>query len=157
MTAQTATQEAPDEDLEVILPPPGKVVIDGVECEVRHLRAREFFKLMGIVTNGIGPGLAQFRWNMDNREEMTGQLMAVLVMAIPEQLDQFLDLVASIVEPKGSVGENRRIRERLENPEIEDLLPIADAIITNERDNIWSLVGKARAYLERWKTTFASK
>jgi hypothetical protein len=156
MTDQTAsTATVPPEetlpDLEVILPLPTECTVGGIPVTVRHLRAREFFMLMGVLTNGLGPAMG----NMDfTGGDVEAKLLAALVMALPNSYDRFLYLCRDIVEP---VDERRasELRGYMENPEVEDLLPIVDAVIANEHENIESLLGKARAYLARWKTTFA--
>ena len=160
MTATTAaapvTEPEDDEteakDLETILPPPGEVEIDGVKCTVRRLKAREFFMVMGVLTNGLGPNLAEVRWEGDS-EEIQGMLMGAFLLAIPNAADDVIRLCQHLVEPQGDKKENQRIRLYMENPEVEDLLPVIDALIENEADSIRSLVGKAQAYLTRWRAT----
>ena len=157
MTAVTAAPsdeivEEPEKkpDLEVILPEPGKVTIDGVECTVRHLKAREFFMLMRVLTQGVGPNLMQIRFQGKTDEDMAGMVTGILLMAIPEALDDFMDLVQHLVEPV-DVANRSKVKAALENPEIEELLPIVDALILNEKDNFAALLGKGRAYLARWQ------
>lgn len=161
MTAVTAARrtrkraETPPDvpDLEVILPVPGECVLDGMECKVKPLKTREFFALMGIITTGLG-GSALQDLSAENSEELQGEIIGAVLVALPISVEPFLTLVKDIVEPVRK-EDAQRLRMYLDNPAPEDLLNVIDAVIYNERDNLWSLVGKGKAYLARWQKTFS--
>lgn len=163
MTAKTAsarrtraTKPEDEVDLEAILPNEQTVVLDGIECRVRHLKAREFFQLMGVVTSTLGPEAGTLFSQMGDadKEEFSGHLLGVVVATVPHAIDPLLRVLANLVEPLDGELEHD-VREYMKNPEVEDLFPIVDAVIENEKDNIWSLVGKAKTYLGKWKNVVA--
>jgi hypothetical protein len=150
-TAKNSTETAPD--LSVILPDRVEIEIAGVKCHVRHLKMREFFRVMGIVTNGIGPAVTQIRWNdAEDPEQMGAIMLSAFIMALPNQADEFIVLMRDMIEPVGGPEEMRKVHAHLLNPEVDDLFPVIDAIITNERENVYQLLGKARAYFTKWGT-----
>ena len=153
MTAMTAAP-AQDEDLAVILPEPTQLEIGGIRCDVKHLKAREFFQLMGIVTKALGPNVAQMRIQPGATAESLGaDLAVILAMTIPEQLEEFMRFCRSIVVPEDP-ADGDKLTEALENPEPDELLALIDALIENEKDNLYELLGKAKAYLAKWSKTF---
>lgn len=156
MTAETAEvaveEEVKKPDLEVILGVPGELTIAGIDCYVKRIKTREFFELMGVITTGMGGNIAQLGFDTDNQQEFGAQLVAALFVSLPNAVDPFLRLVRNIVKPQDD-QDARELREILENPELEDMMAIADCVIAQEQDSLWELVGKARAYAGRWKTT----
>lgn len=156
MTAQTAevTEKTEDKkpDLEVILPPEGELTIDGIDCYVKRLKTREFFQLMGIVTVGLGGNLSALNFDAENQEEYAAGLLGALLVALPQAVDPFLRLVRDIVKPQDDRKADE-LRDALENPELDDLLGIADVVVFQEQGTLWELVGKVKAYAARWKTT----
>jgi hypothetical protein len=155
MTATTAEKRKREElpDLEVILPPPGTCVLDGMECRVKPLKTREFFAVMGIITTGLGGGALQ-DMSAENADELRGEIVGAVLVALPVAVEPFLALVKDITEPVRK-EDAVALRQYLDNPAPEDLLVVIDCVIDNEKDNVWSLVGKAKAYLARWQKTFS--
>jgi len=134
-----------ERDLDLIVPPESSVVVAGHECRVKRLKSREFLALVGIVTRGIGPGLANIRLTGD---EAAQQLAGLLVLAIPNAVDEFIGFLMKIVEPVDPTRE-KDVREALVNPELELLLDLAGVIALQEKDDLQVLVGKAQAIWEK--------
>jgi hypothetical protein len=154
-TAETAWT-APEGDAELIVPEPELTEVGGIEVTIRHLKTREFLQVMGIITRGLGPAAAQLQTENATPEEMGALMAAALMQSLPASPEEFIRLLKMIVEP---VDQNRRVElmTYLNNPEIEDLLPIIDKVIENEVDNFVTLVGKARAYMARWKKMYSGR
>lgn len=149
MTAETAE---PEDDLEVILPSPTDLRVAGIECQLRRLKAREFFQLMAVLTNGMGPALSQMKLSTDDQEEFAGAMIGAFMVALPNAVDDFILLCDMIVIPKYDEDQGK-LKEAMRNPELDDLMHIVDCVIYNEQDDLYQLLGKARAYLGRWKNT----
>jgi hypothetical protein len=157
-TSKAAVEEVevPEKDFEEILPPNGQLVIDGVTCDIRPLKSREFFMLMSILTGAFGTGITSLdMFQGDDSDEMAAGLAGAFLTALPHQYDRFLALCSAMVVPIGTKEEQSRVVEVMENPDTEILLEIVDQVIEREKDNIWTLVGKARAYASRWQQTFS--
>lgn len=154
MTAKTATtrKTARKPDLDVILPQNVQMELNGIKCEVKRLKAREFFQLIGIVTNTLGANAAEIFGRMEEKkddDDFGAELVGVILVAVPLAMEPFLRLVRDIVEPLDK-ADTDELDEYLWNPEPGDVLDIIDGVLENEKDNLQSLVGKGRAYLSKW-------
>lgn len=157
MTAKTAEvvkgkTEEDKPDLEVIMPEEKQLEICGIPCYVKRVKTREFFALLGVITTGMGGNLGQLNFDTENQDEFGAQLLAALFVALPNAVDPFVRLVRDLVradDDKFAV----QLRDYLDNPDLDDLMEIADVVVMQEQNTIWSLVGKARAYAAKWKTT----
>jgi len=163
MTATTAEIEKPAKakarktaekkpDLEIILPDPADLTVGGVRCEVQHLKTREFFMLMGLVTSTLG-GDALSGLDSDDPDSLKTEVMGAVLVALPLALDDFLRLVKRVVTPVDP-ADAPVFNKAIDNPEPDEMLEIVDAIIENEGDNLWSLWGKAKTYLAKWQEKF---
>ncbi len=142
-------------DIEVIVDE-GEVVTlsSGLEINILPLKARQFFKLLKIVTHGAGAMI--FNLNIssnDSPEEFGAKLLAVIGFAIPDAEDEVVEFILSIVKPtkeksgrsltKSELAENKRLddelRTELYNPELEDLLTIVEAIVHREAEDLQAL------------------
>jgi hypothetical protein len=159
MTAKTASTKARTArvrkpDLEVILPPTPEISLNGMQCTVKPLKAREFFQLISIITSTLGSNAGEIFSRMGEKkddEDFAAELLGVVLVAVPLAQDPFLRLIRDIVEPLDKEEEDE-LREYLWNPDPSDVLDVIDAVLTNEQDNLANLVGKARAYLKKWGT-----
>lgn len=157
MTAKTAntrtrTAKPRKADLEVILPPTPEITLNGMQCRVKPLKAREFFQLISIVTSTLGANAGEIFARMEEKkddEDFAGEILGVVLVAVPLAQDPFLRLIRDIVEPLDPENDDE-LREYLWNPDPGDVLDVIDAVLTNEKDNLANLVGKARAYLKKW-------
>lgn len=149
-------------DTEVILPPPftGRIMVtlgtgEIVECGVKRLRAREFLALLRVFTTGFGDGIAKITLAGEDADEMQGQILGMMLVAIPEAIEEFLDFMVQVVEPVE--GDPKRLRKALVDPDVNMLLDVAEAIAIQEKDDLWALLGKARAALARIKSVYQKK
>lgn len=153
--------DEPKPDAEEILPEAGPFtmkLLDGTEipCVVKRLRAREFLALLRVLTRGFGDGIAQITLAGDDAEEMQGQIMGMMLVAIPEAVDEFVDFVAKVVEPADG-SDAKRLAKSLQNPDVTVLIDVAEFIATQEKDDLAALMGKARAALARIQSLYGGK
>lgn len=122
---------------------------------IEALRARQFFKLLRIITHGALPLLRDAGlFEVDQDPEEFGQkLLSVMVMAVPDAEDQTIDFLLSMVKPHG-LTERRPINKQdkennerlwqivyaeMSNPDLGDLLTIVEAIVRQEAKDIQAL------------------
>lgn len=145
-------------ELDALDPVPEQLKLStGTIVEIEDLKTRQFFKLLRIVTHGALPlmsDLSLFKLDPDSDlGEFTGRLLAVLVMSIPDAVDETIDFVRVMVKPSGVI-EGRKLNKAdserndylwaqvdndLENPELEDLISIVEAIVKREAADIQAL------------------
>jgi hypothetical protein len=157
-------QEAPapetNNDIDSIVPETPEVILtDGTTIRVNRLKTRELFKLLKILTRGGAGMLSSISFDQEDQEAFVGQIMAVIMIAVPEAEDEAMEFVQAMASPLGLIERprskadrdyNTALQEeldvRLENPEIEDTVSIILKIIQQEGKDIQAL-GKRLAAL----------
>lgn len=147
-------------EIDKLDPIPDFVILkSGLRVQLESLKARQFFKLLRIVTHGALPavrdgGLLDME-GLD-AEEFLGRLMSVLLLSIPDAEDETIEFVRSMCFPAGlaegvgrrglnkqDVEHNTMLWEaldlELENPELDDLVTIIEAVIKREAEDIQAL------------------
>lgn len=151
-TSTTAKAELPA-DVEALSPEPDLVTLaSGFVVRVEPLKFRGMLKLLKIVTRGAGPILMQMPLDFDDPEAFVQQLLAVIVMAVPEAEDEAVSFIQSMATPaeliadaqtKDQQHKNKELIEKLvdelDDPEIEDAIGIIEAIVRNEARDIQAL------------------
>lgn len=140
------------EDLEVILPQPGEPLVLGQDSArgeyrvvVNRLRTREFLALMRFLTAGVGPAIAEIDFGQD-QAELTGELIALLVVGVAEADQEFVGFVQAIVQPVGTSDEEQaRVISEMRNPSLDDMLLIAERLAVQEAPDLQRLLGKVQA------------
>lgn len=141
-----ATPEA--QDVQRLLPESTRLELsDGTEVDVLPLKTRQFFRLLKIVTRGGAPILRSMPLSLDaGAAEFTQQLLAVVIMAVPEAEQQAVEFIQSMVEPVGLTGDaeidlakRRALHNSLYNPELDDTLAIIEKVISIEGEDIRKL------------------
>ncbi len=145
-------------DVGVIDPLPEQVKLSsGSVIVLQDLRARQFFKFLRIITHGAmpivqDPALLKLSPDMDAGEFGT-RLLSIMVLSIPDAEDETIEFVRSMCEPYGLIsgrGLNKQDTERnrelwtrlyteLDNPALEDLLTLIEAIVRRESADIQAL------------------
>jgi hypothetical protein len=135
----------------------------GLQVQLESLKARQFFKLLRIVTHGALPGLHQsglFEMKDLDTDEFLGRLLSITLLSIPDAEEETIAFIKSMVYPTGLIdrkGLNRQDGERntllweavdaeLENPELDDMVTIIEAVVKREAADIQAL-GKRLASL----------
>lgn len=128
----------------------------GLRVRLESLKARQFFKLLRIVTHGALPGLREaglFSLEGLDSEEFVGRLLSVTLLSIPDAEEETIEFIRSMVYPDGLVerrGLNKQDTERntllweaveieMDNPELDDLVTIIEAVIKRESEDIQAL------------------
>jgi hypothetical protein len=161
----TSTKSKTVTDVEAIVPVPEVFTLtSGTVVRLKPLRTLELFKLLKILTRGIGPNLDLVNFSDTDSPEFAQQLIAVIGMAIPEAPEEAFDFLRAMVRPETGWIERPSTREQresngqleadlayeLENPEIEDTLELISKIIECEAEDLQGLGKKVVAV---WKTT----
>lgn len=146
------------QELDALDPVPEQVKLQsGTVVVLEDLKARQFFKLLRIVTHGALPimqDMSIFKMDPDaDTAEFTGRLLSVMLLSIPDAEDETLEFVRSMCKPAGLI-EGRKLNKAdternnalwaaldtdLFNPELEDLLDIVKAVIDRESADIQAL------------------
>lgn len=142
-------------ELDKLDPIPETVTLEsGLQVQLESLRARQFFKLLRIVTHGALPGMREAGlFDLDDTNEFIGRLLSVTLLSIPDAGDEAIEFIRSMVYPVGLIdrkGLNKQDVERntllwealdaeLENPELGDVVTIIEAIVKREAEDIQAL------------------
>jgi hypothetical protein len=161
-----------DSELDRIDPDPVTVELStGYEVGIQRLKTRQFFRLLKVLTRGVGPAMVQSGLDFGQDQEAFGKnLLAMTLMAIPEAEQQFIEFLQSMCTPIGlhearggarldkkQAEDNQaaitEMVEELNNPELGDLMDLAEAIVRQEAPEIQALGKRAASLLELAKKT----
>jgi hypothetical protein len=138
----------------------------GTKVNVERLKTRQTMSLLKILTRGAGAAMSTLSFGDDtDQSEFVQQLIASIVLAIPEAEDETIEFVQRMVSPADLITPDRgkkltvpesEINEakwtsliiELDNPELEDLVAIIEVVAKNEAPHLLAL-GKRLALL--WK------
>lgn len=145
------------EDVDVIVPMlTERFVIEGIDVRVGRLRTREMLSLLGILTKGLGDHIGQLDFDSDDENEFGAKMIGLMLVAIPEAQDEFIDFVQRIVVPVDK-SDQTKLYKLLDNPELETLMDVAERVVAQEKGELSQLVGKARAMWTRMENLFVPK
>lgn len=154
------------QELDALDPVPGQVKLSsGTVVVLEDLKARQFFKLLRIVTHGALPvmqDMSIFKMDPDaDTAEFTGRLLSLMLLSIPDAEDETLEFVRSMCKPYGLI-EGRKLNnqdternnalwasldQELFNPELDDLVDIIEAVVRREAKDIQALGKRLGAML----------
>ena len=141
-------------------PPETATLLDGTVVRFKHLKGRELFALLRIITRGGSYMLQRLNLNPagQSEQQFIANLIALITFAIPEADEETLEFVRVMVEPDAATvdeslqGRRREealkaartaardhLRELLENPELDDLMDIVVGVIRREGPDIMAL------------------
>ncbi len=145
-------------ELDALDPVPEEIKLStGTVVAIQPLRARQFFKFLRIVTHGALPlmnDMSLFQMDDDmSQQEFTGRLLSVMLLSIPDAEDETVEFIRSMVEPAGLITGRKlnkqdsernaeltaRVDAELDNPELDDLVSIIEAIVKREAADIQAL------------------
>lgn len=151
-------------EIDKLDPIPESVTLrSGLVVQLESLKARQFFKLLRIVSHGALPGMREaglFEMGGLDSDEFMGRLLSVTLLSIPDAEDETIEFIRSLCYPYGLIerkGLNKQdvernkllwqaLDEELENPELDDLVTILEAVVKRESEDIQAL-GKRLASL----------
>lgn len=161
-----------DSEIDRLDPEPAVVKLStGYEVGLQRLKTRQFFRLLKVLTRGVGPGIVQSGLDFGQGQEEFGRnLLAMTLMAIPEAEQQFIEFLQSMCIPLGlheahggarlskqQLEDNQaaitELVEELNNPELDDLLDLAEAIVKQEAPEIQALGKRVAGLLEMARKT----
>ncbi len=161
-----------DSEIDRLDPEPAIVKLStGYEVGIQRLKTRQFFRLLKVLTRGVGPAVVQSGLDFSKDPEAFGQsLLAMTLMAIPEAEQQFIEFLTSMCTPvdlheasgrarlsKQQVEDNQTavndMVDELNNPELDDLLDLAEAIVRREAPEIQALGKRVASLLELARKT----
>lgn len=145
-------------ELETLDPTPEQIKLSsGAVVLIEDLKSRQFFKFLRIITHGAMPILADLKlFQMDadmDPGEFGTRLLSALLLSVPDAEDEAIDFVQAMVKPVGLI-EGRKLNKQdternnalwtaveleLENPELDDLVSIIEAVVTREAADIQAL------------------
>lgn len=164
--ARAASAEEGPSEIDILDPQARFLTLkgNGVDVEIVPLQTRQLFRLLRIITHGMGARMGNLDFS-GGSDAFVSQLMTMVFMAIPDAEDETLDFLKSMVKPQGLTGESKRtdqltkqeleinqglwtrVNEALFNPEPEDLVALVERIIKFESPNIQSLGKQVLALL----------
>lgn len=136
-------------------------LLSGFKISVERLKTRALMTLLKILTRGASSVLGELRLDADmDPAEFTGNLIGAVLLAIPEAEDETIEFINRMVTPAELKTGSRlsktdlifndeleeRLRDELDDPELEDLVTIVTEIVTIEAPHILAL-GKRLAVL----------
>lgn len=145
----------PRTDAEVIVDDGDLVELStGFKVRILPLKSRQFFRLLRIITHGAGGLLMNLNFSGDDTPEAFGaKLLALVGYAIPDAEDEVIDFLLSITEADGTKQGRKLTKdekqanlelveeliEELQNPELEDLVTLVEAIVSREAADLQAL------------------
>jgi len=145
-------------DIDRLDPVAGRVtLLSGTEVALVPLKTRQFFKLLRIITHGGAGMIPQMRFSSEMEDsELAGQLIGLVIFAIPDAEDETLDFVKSMCLPVGYPSGDKKQDEaslrslylELDNPEIEDLVIVIEEVLKRESGDLKSLGNRIAAMIK---------
>ena len=144
MTAEPVQLAAVQPDLGPILPVTGRATIEGRPVRVKRLRARETLALARILAAGLGDALLEADVDWSDAEDIKGNLVGMLVVALPAATEETFAFFSAIVEPVAE-ADRGAVEVAMRNPDVGDLLDLVETVIDQEGESVADLLGKAEA------------
>lgn len=129
----------------------------GTFVEIQDLKSRQFFKFLRIVTHGALPlvsDMSLFKFDADTDiNEFGARLLSIMLLSIPDAEAETIEFLQTMVKPAGLI-EGRKLNKQdternnalwekldaeMENPELEDLITLIEAIIKREAADMQAL------------------
>lgn len=128
----------------------------GTVVMVQPLKTRQFFRMLRIITRGGAHVLGSLNLSAGlGDEEFAGQLIMVLIMAVPEAENEAVEFIQSMVLPKDLPSDSKEavrvmsaLRDELENPELEDTISILEVVVRREGPDIKALGERLRKAIQ---------
>lgn len=143
------------DELDRLDPLPEKLVLKcGLEFEVQPLKLRQFLALLRIVTRGATGVLATGGLSSRDGDDFARQLLTMLVFAIPEAEQETVEFIKTVTKPvltgnpEADIDIQAQFDVELDDPELEDILLIAQAVVQNEADDLRSLGNRLKSMLK---------
>jgi hypothetical protein len=151
-------------ELDVLTPSDDVLTLsDGTRLRLVDLKARQFFKLLKILTHGPAMQLMAAQGTAGllagSEDEILGRLVAFIGVSIPDSFDEVVGFLYDMVEPadlrKGTDKKTREdnaalqqhVAQTLSNPDPEDMVDLIEAIVRRESADLAALGKKVMKLL----------
>ncbi len=144
------------DELAALDPRPETVKLhSGIWVQIEDLKARQFFKLLRILTHGGLPILQDRSLFADSTAEEFGtRLLTAVLFAIPDAEDEALEFVRSLCKPVGLIEGRKLNKQDTERnnelwfkviSELDDPITIVEAVVKRESDYMLALGKRLQA------------
>lgn len=159
--------DAPRTETDRLDPEPKTIELkleSGTEFDLEPLKLRQFLRLLRIVTRGAADVLDQANLDLDDPQSFMQTFLGMVLFSVPEAEEETIDFIQSMVKPKDLTGNAEKdlekvrvLRVELDNPELEDVLTIMQAIVEREAEDIRKLGKRAAAMFKTAQKMGATK
>lgn len=134
---------APAVDADLIVPVGSTFKINGdIPVRVVRLRTREWFGLARVLGAGLGSAIMDLDLDWDNPDDLRGQILGMLLLAIPGAEDELIAFLRTLVVPIHDT-DTGRLSEAMTNPAPTDVIDLVGIIVDQEGADLADMVGKA--------------
>jgi hypothetical protein len=157
----------PRTETEVLDPEPIKMVLkNGIPFDLHPLKLRQFLRLLRIVTRGASDMLDNVRFDFDDPDAFMSTFLGIVLFSIPDAEEEAVDFVKSVVKPSAGsltgnqISDGEKINAlylELDNPELEDMLTIIQALIEREAEDLRALGKRLAGMFEMAQKMGATK
>lgn len=152
MSAET---EQPETDLDVVFPSEQKIDVMGIECRVQRIRTRHLLLIMRMLVNAFGGNINKLRMDTES-ETFLSEMLGLMMVVIPEAMDEFSQFLAAIVTPVDG-EQTARVRAVMMDPPPVVLVDVLTAVMEQEQDDLAVIMGKVLALTNTTKTLMAKQ
>jgi hypothetical protein len=139
--------ELPRDEIERLDPQPLKMeLVSGTPFDLEPLKLRQFLRLLRIITRGAADVLDQTSIDFDNPDAFVQQFLGMVMFSIPEAEEETVEFIKSMVKPANMTGnvdkdliKVRELLSEIENPDLNDVITITQAIIEKEAEDLRAL------------------
>lgn len=149
MTSKAQTNN----DVEALTAEPNVITLtSGSVVRVQRLKTRQLLRLLKIFTAGAADALGSLEFDREDTEGFAQQLLALIVLSIPEAEDETIEFIQALILParfeenpktKAAKEANQKLIDDLYNetvnPEIEDLISIFEVVFRAEAEDMIAL------------------
>ena len=137
----------PPDELDRLDPVSAEVTLEsGLVVAVQPLKLRQFLRLLKILTRGASVAMDSISLNTGDDDQFAQNLMALVLMAIPEAENETIDFIRSMVTPVNLTGDaatdatlTLQLDAQMVNPELEDTVSIIETIVKREASDLRAL------------------
>jgi hypothetical protein len=146
----------------------------GLSVDIVRLRTRQFFRLLRVLTHGVGPAMVQAGLDFTgDAAKFTSQLLTLVVMAIPDAEQEAISFLQAMCKPSGLADRPdsqlskadkaandalwEQFNKDLFNPELEDLIDLLELIVRQEAPELQALGKKLERVFKLFRATGQDK
>jgi hypothetical protein len=132
-------------DLDAIFPDPTQLEVLGIPATVRRLQTREIMTGIRILVDQLGTNITHI--DLDKGfDEQRDVILGMVLVALPDAMDEVLKLLASLVEAKDP-KDATTLEAIMYNPPPAVTIDVIGVVFEQERTDFAALVGKVRPLL----------